>query len=76
MIVRLVLWSLADSKTTLDELRAHLPALRPPSVWISDEATERSGLLAFGEPPPLGRVVELIGLEPLVAEDFDVEGAP
>jgi hypothetical protein len=51
VLVRLVLWSLADSKTTIEELRRYLrdesvdafedvPGLRF-KAWISDEATDR-----------------------------------
>jgi hypothetical protein len=89
MLVRLVLWNLADSKMTIGELRRYL---RDESVdafsevaglrfkaWISDEATERWGALyvwesaeaARGELPSRAR--ELIGKEPDVAEEFDVE---
>ncbi len=39
MIVRLLLWNLADSRTTLDELRAQSPAA-PNRTWISDEIAE------------------------------------
>ena len=53
MIVRLVIWNLADSKTTIDELRRYLreesvdqfedvPGLRF-KAWISDEVTDRWG---------------------------------
>ena len=89
MIVRLVLWSLADSKTTIGELRRYL---RDESVdafadvaglrfkaWISDEATERWGAiylfetLEAAEQELPSRVRELIGNEPEVAEIFDVE---
>lgn len=73
MIARLLLWSLADSKTTLDELRGHLPTLEPPSAWISNEAAERFGLIAFGELPDLEEVRGLIGKDPEAAEEFDVE---
>jgi hypothetical protein len=89
VLVRLVLWNLADSKTTIGELRRYL---RDESVdafseirglrfkaWISDEATERWGALyvwesaeaARGELPSRAR--ELIGKEPDIAEEFDVE---
>jgi hypothetical protein len=89
MLVRLVLWNLADSKMTIGELRRYL---RDESVeafsevaglrfkaWISDEATERWGALyvwesaeaARGELPSRAR--ELIGKEPDIAEEFDVE---
>ncbi len=74
MIVRIVLWSLADSKTTLAELREHLPPLGDGDVWISDESTERFGLISIsGELPDLARVRDLIGKEPDIGEEFDVE---
>lgn len=86
MIVRLVLWNLADSKTTLDELRQHLgdaseqaPGLRL-RTWISDEATERFGAVELWESADAaeqgvpGQVRELIGKDPEIGETFDVEG--
>ena len=75
MIVRLLLWSLADSQTTLDELRARLPELEPPSVWISNDAGERFGLVAFGDIDEeiLEVVAVLIGKQPEAGEEFDVE---
>jgi hypothetical protein len=74
VIARLLLWSLFDSKTTIDELRAQLPALEPPSAWIWNDAAERFGLIAFGDdmPEQLPAVRELIGSDPEVAEEFDV----
>jgi hypothetical protein len=76
MIVRLLLWNLADSKTTLEELRPRLePA--PSRTWISDETTERFGVVELwdNEPGEFPReIVELIGKDPEIAEDFDVEG--
>lgn len=74
MIARVLLWSLFDSKTTIDELRERLPALKPPSSWIWNDAGERFGLLAFGAelPDGLPAVRELIGADPEVAEEFDV----
>ena len=42
MAVRLLLWNLADSKTTLDELRAKLPDLAEGDSWISDPAASAS----------------------------------
>ena len=73
MIARILLWSLFDSKTTLDELRTQLPALELPSAWLWNEGSERFGLLAFGDELPAGveRVRELIGADPEVAEEFD-----
>jgi putative monooxygenase ydhR len=90
VLVRLVLWNLADSKTTIGELRRHLrdesvesfaevPGLRL-KVWISDEASERWGAVYLWESreaaqqEPPSRARELIGTDPVVAEWFDVEG--
>jgi hypothetical protein len=70
--LQLLLWNLADSMTTLDELRAQLPELPQGDVWISHEPTERFGLISFsGSIPP--QVRELIGKDPDVGETFDVE---
>jgi hypothetical protein len=85
VIVRLVLWSLADSKTTLDELRQHLGAAAEQApglrfrTWISDETTERFGAVELWESPEAAeqgvprQVRELIGKDPEVGETFDVE---
>ncbi len=91
MVVRIVLWSLADSKTTIEELRRYL---RDESVdefaeveglrfkaWISDAAGERWGAfylfesLAAAEQTLPGRARELIGKEPDVVEIFDLEAS-
>jgi hypothetical protein len=70
--VRLLLWSLADSKTTLEELRAQLPELPQGDVWISHEPSERFGLISFsGTIPPEAR--ELIGKDPEIGEEFELE---
>jgi hypothetical protein len=72
--LRLLLWSLADSKTTLDELRAQLPDLPEGDHWISDEATERFGLISrSGSTDGLQHVRELIGKDPEVGEEFELE---
>ena len=74
MTARILIWSLADSKTTLDELREHLPELPEGDRWISNDVQERLGLVSFGdELPDLGEVPRLVGKEPEVAEEFDVE---
>jgi hypothetical protein len=74
VIARILIWNLFDSKTTLDELREHLPALPEGDVWIANQAEDRFGVISFGDPAPdLGEVPELIGDEPAVAEEFDVE---
>jgi hypothetical protein len=89
VLVRIVLWSLADSKTTVGELRrylrdeaadafAELPGLRL-KAWISDETTERWGAVYLWESAEAarqelpGRARELIGRDPDIAEEFDVE---
>jgi hypothetical protein len=74
VIARILIWNLFDSKTTLEELREHLPGLPDGDVWIANEAQDRFGVISFGEElPDLGHVRELIGEEPSVAEEFDVE---
>ena len=89
MVIRIVLWNLADSKTTIGELRRYLrdesvaafeqvPGLRF-KAWISDEATERWGAVYLWESQEAARQAlpsragELIGKEPDVGEEFDVE---
>ena len=55
-------------------MREHLPGLPDGDRWISNEAHERLGLITFGdELPDLADVPRLIGQEPTVAEEFDVE---
>lgn len=74
MIARLLLWDLAESETSLAEIRAQLPRLPKGDMWISNEAQERFGLISLSsELPDLGALVALIGQEPVVAEEFDVE---
>ena len=89
MLVRIVLWSLADSKTTIEELRRYLrdelveafagvPGLRF-KAWVSDEATERWGAVYVWESREAAeqelptRARELIGKDPEIGESFDVE---
>jgi hypothetical protein len=72
--VRIVIWNLFDSKTTVDELREHLLELPAGDHWISNAVQERFGLVSYApELPDLRRIVELIGEEPAIAEEFDVE---
>ena len=74
MIARILIWNLFDSKTTLEELREHLPPLPDGDVWVVNEAQDRFGLISFGERlPELGEIPGLIGYEPAIAEEFDVE---
>jgi hypothetical protein len=72
--VRLLLWNVAESKTTLDELRAKLPDLPEGDHWISDPGSERFGLISFsGSMPEVERIRELIGKDPEIGEEFEVE---
>ena len=72
MIVRILIWNLYGSKTTIDELRDSLPELVAPSSWIWNEANDRFGLVAFEElPEAVGWARDLIGEDPEVYEEFD-----
>ncbi len=89
MLVRLILWNLADSQTTVEELRRYLADEsvaqfeRVPGLlfkaWVSDETTERWGAVYVwasreaAEQPLPSRARELIGKEPEIAEEFDLE---
>jgi Putative mono-oxygenase ydhR len=89
LLVRLVLWNLADSKTTIAELRRYLrdesvdafeevPGLRF-KAWISDETTDRWGAVYLWESAEAAdqelpsRARDLIGKDPDLVEEFDVE---
>ena len=89
MIVRLVIWNLADSMTTIEELRRYLrdesvdtfeevPGLRF-KAWFSDAVTERWGAVYLWESREAAdqelpsRARELIGKDPDIGEEFDVE---
>jgi hypothetical protein len=74
VIVRLLIWSLYDSKTTIDELRESLPELVAPSTWIANEVSDRFGLVLYEEdlPEAVGWARDLIGDDPEVYEEFDV----
>ncbi len=91
MLVRLLLWSLADAETTLEELRralrdeivndaANVPGLRL-KLWLSDEAGERFGAVELWESADLATLAvnrrerELIGKDPEVGEEFDLEAS-
>ena len=89
MIVRFVLWNLADSLTSVAELRdylrdeavdafAEVPGLLFKG-WISDEHGERWGAIylfesaAAAEQPLPSRARELIGKDPEIIEVFNLE---
>jgi hypothetical protein len=73
VIVRLLIWNVFDSKTTIDELRESLPELVAPSHWIWNEAAERFGAIVGGEdlPESIGWAQDLVGAEPDVYEEFE-----
>jgi hypothetical protein len=73
VIARILIWNIADSKTSLDELRDYLPELPEGDRWIMNDAQERLGLITFGDDlPDLRDIPGLIGDEPVIAEEFDV----
>jgi hypothetical protein len=89
VLVRIVLWNLADSKTTVAELRryladeavdafAQLPGLLF-KAWVSDGGGERWGAVYVwesveaSEQPLPSRARELIGRDPDIVEIFDLE---
>ena len=91
MVVRFVLWNLADSQTTVAELRRYLQDEAVDAFagvegilfkgWISDEIGDRWGAVyvfesaAAAEQPLPSRARELIGKDPDIAEVFDLEAS-
>ncbi len=89
MLLRIVLWSLADSKTTIEELRRYLSDESVDAfeqvdglrfkAWISDPSGERWGAVYLWESWHASqqelpsRARALIGKDPDVWEEFDVE---
>jgi hypothetical protein len=91
MVLRLVIWNLADSQTNLGELRRylrdeavaafeHVPGLLFKG-WFSDEVTERWGAVYLWESQEASeqelpsRARELIGKDPDIVEVFDLEAS-
>ena len=89
MLLRIVLWNLAETDVTVEELRAYVrdeavdafaevPGLRF-TAWISDELGERWGAVYLWESAEAAqqalpsRARELIGKDPDLGETFDVE---
>jgi hypothetical protein len=91
MVLRLVIWNLADSQTNVGELRRYL---RDEAVaafeqvpgllfkgWFSDEASERWGAVYVWESQEASeqelpsRARELIGKNPDIVEVFDLEAS-
>jgi hypothetical protein len=73
VVVRILIWSLLDSETTIDELREGLPSLPYPGEWIWNESGERFGIIAFGDdlPEAVGWARDLIGDDADVYDEFD-----
>lgn len=74
MIVRIVLWSLADAKASYEELEQKLAPLPAPSVWLWNEVNERFGALVHDVDEAVDALAEaraLIGKEPELYEEFD-----
>jgi hypothetical protein len=91
MVLRLVIWNLADSQTNVGELRRYL---RDEAVaafeqvpgllfkgWFSDEVSERWGAVYVWESQEASeqelpsRARELIGKNPDLVEVFDLEAS-
>ena len=91
MVVRLALWSLADSDATVAELRDYIRTEAADAftdvpgllfkAWLSDENSERWGAVyvfadADAAAQPLpSRARELIGKDPDIVEVFDLEAS-
>jgi hypothetical protein len=79
VIVRLLLWRLADASVTVEDVHDLIGALAPldpPSTWLWNGAQERFGLLLIGEgssdaPPQLAAVRGLMGRDPDLFDEFD-----
>jgi hypothetical protein len=72
-LVRILIWNLGDSKTSVAELHEHLPPVDDGDYWIANDAQERFGLVLTSEElPDLTGIRELIGKEPEVAEEYDL----
>lgn len=91
MVLRLVIWNLADSQTNIGELRRYLRDEAVPAFeqvpgllfkgWFSDEVSERWGAvyvwesLEASEQELPSRARELIGKNPDLIEVFDLEAS-
>ncbi len=74
MVVRIILWSLADALASQDELREKLPPLPEPNAWLWNEVNERFGALVFDVDDVADGLAEaraLIDKEPDLFEEFD-----
>ncbi len=89
MLVRIELWNLGDSLTTIGELRRYLrdetvdefaevPGLRF-QAWISDDSSDRWGAFSLWESREEadadlpGRIHQVTGKPPDLVDEFDLE---
>ena len=72
-LVRILIWNVADSRTTVAELRERVePSADARFIW--NEAQERFGVIGLGaELAHVDELRELIGKEPDVAEEYDTD---
>jgi hypothetical protein len=91
MVLRIVIWNLADSQTNVGELRRYLHDEAVPAFeqvpgllfkgWFSDEVSERWGAVYLWESQEASeqelpsRARELIGKNPDIVEVFDLEAS-
>jgi hypothetical protein len=91
MVLRLVIWNLADSQTNIGELRRYLRDEAVPAFeqvpgllfkgWFADEVGERWGAVYVWESQEASeqelpsRARELIGKNPDIVEVFDLEAS-
>jgi hypothetical protein len=91
MVLRLVIWNLADSQTNVGELRRYLRDEAVPAFeqvpgllfkgWFSDEVSDRWGAVYVWESQEASeqelpsRARELIGKNPDIVEVFDLEAS-
>jgi hypothetical protein len=91
VVLRLVIWNLADSQTNVGELRRYLRDEAVPAFeqvrgllfngWFSDEVGERWGAVYVWESQEASeqelpsRARELIGKDPDIVEVFDLEAS-
>ena len=74
-ILLILIWNLADSKTTLGELREQLPELSD-GMWIANEPAERFGLVSSADEMPDLQFVSIFqcGCVPLApGNDFKIQ---
>ena len=91
MVLRIVIWNLADSQTNVGELRRYLRDEAVPAFeqvpgllfkgWFSDVVSERWGAVYVWESQEASeqdlpsRARELIGKNPDIVEVFDLEAS-